>query len=102
MTTPAADPAVRAGAREPLHARLLKALPDARAWMAGGLFVLAWRVLGMIAANPALLANSSFMVIVGLIIGGGGLGLANAFFFGGTKAGSEVMTSQAKAKEAGQ
>ncbi len=72
-------------------------IPDTRFFIAVGYFALVWRVLYMIEGNPSLLTNAAFMTVVTLIAGTGGLGIVGAFFFGGTKSGSEVMSSQNKA-----
>lgn len=57
-------------------------LPDARGWCALAVFALTVGILQMIANNPALLSNASFMLLVGNIAGAGGLGLVLAFHFG--------------------
>lgn len=72
-------------------------MPDTRAFVAVGYFILSGILLQMIATNPdKLLGNAAFMTVTTLIIGTGGLGVVGAFFFGGTKTGAEVMTSQSK------
>ncbi len=76
-------------------------LPDARTWVSIGYFSLVWRVLYMIERNPALLGNAAFMTVVTLIAGTGGLGIVGAFYFGGTKVGSEVMANQSRTLASG-
>lgn len=69
-------------------------LPDIRLL---GLLIyagLTWKLLDMVARNPLLLNIASFMTVVTLIVGGGGLGLAATFMWGGTKSGSDVMKAQ--------
>lgn len=59
--------------------------PDARGWVALGMFGLAWRMIEILNRNPALLANASFMQVVTLVVGSGGLLLVLAFYFASTK-----------------
>lgn len=70
---------------------------DIRALVIAALFLLAAGVLAMITFNPALLRDTSFMVIATLIFGGSGLGAVTAFLFGGTRTGSDVMKAQTDA-----
>ena len=72
-------------------------VPDVRVWIVIGLFGLAWRLLYMIEAQPALLNSAPFMTITTLILGGAGLGAPVAFYYGGTKTGSDTMKSQTDA-----
>ena len=72
-------------------------IPDTRAWVIVGIFLLAYKLLSMIEANPTLLSNAAFMIVVSLIIGGAGLGAVVSFLFGGTKTGSDVMKAQSDA-----
>lgn len=64
--------------------------PDHRGWIILGFFGLTWRILEAVVANPLLLANASFMQLVGPISGAGGLLLIASFFFGSSKATSEA------------
>jgi hypothetical protein len=73
-----------------------KVVPDAREWWLVGLFALAWKLLDMVQQRPDLLKDAAFMTIATLILGGSGIGAASSFLFGGTKTGSEVMSSQQK------
>ncbi len=83
-------------ARDNLHA-ITDALPDVRIWMIVALFALSWRILEMVAAQPTLLKEGSFMLLVGMVVGNGGLGAAVLWGFGGTKIGSQVMQDQSRA-----
>lgn len=84
-------PAVRPLSWPDVAARLI---PDTRVAVMLGVFGLAYKILLMIEAKPALLDNSAFMTVVTLIIGGSGLGAVIAFLFGGTRTGAEVMKAQ--------
>lgn len=68
---------------------------DVRTLVILALFILAGGILIMVALNPALLHETSFMVLATLVFGGSGLGAVVAFLFGGTKTGSSVMESNA-------
>lgn len=59
--------------------------PDFRGWVAMGYFALGWRVIEIIAAQPKLLDNSAFMLLVGSTVGAGGLGMVATFLFGSSK-----------------
>jgi hypothetical protein len=74
---------------------------DVRSLVILALFILSGALLGMIYANPGLLHETAFMMLVTLIIGQGGLGAVTAFLFGGTKTGSDVMKAQSEAVIAG-
>ena len=85
-------------AAKPLVLAILDRLvPDFRAWVAAGVFALAFYIVHMIEKNPTLLANASFMQMVGMVVGGSGLGVIVLFCYGGTKSGSDVMSAQNKA-----
>lgn len=64
--------------------------PDQRGWISIAMFALSWRLVEIINANPLLLANASFMQVVTLIIGSGGLLLILAFHFAASKGASEA------------
>lgn len=66
-------------------------IADVRVWMIIALFSLSWRILEMVDTTPALLKEGSFMLLVGMVVGNGGLGAAVLWGFGGTKTGAEVM-----------
>ncbi len=72
-------------------------IPDTGFLIMAGMFAMAWKVLTMIDANPALLKESDFMMIVTLIFGGSGIGAVIAWRFGGTKTGGDVMKAQSAA-----
>jgi hypothetical protein len=80
-----------------VKAWLDKFTPDARVWVAAGYFGLTFRLLQLIESKPELLNSAPFMTVATLIGGSGGLGVVGAFFFGGTRSGSDVMTAQSKA-----
>jgi hypothetical protein len=60
----------------------VRLIPSTRSIVTFLMFMLAWRMLEMIDAEPALLHESSFVGLATLIIGGSGLGAAVAFFYG--------------------
>lgn len=72
--------------------------PDARAWGGVAIVGLTWKILTMIEANPALLANASFMQLAGGVVGAGGLGLFLAFHFA-SSAGTAKANQRADAAE---
>lgn len=78
---------------------LARLVPDGRGWIALGVFLLTSAILGMIRENPALLANASFMQLVGSIAGAGGLGLVLAFHFASS---SGTAKANARADKADQ
>lgn len=61
-----------------------------------GFFLLAFLLLLMIWERPNLLSDPGFTLVLGLVLGSGGIGAINNFYFGGTKTGSSVMESQSK------
>ena len=71
--------------------------PDFRLCAAFAVFAMVFYLLHMIEAKPELLKDAAFMGMAGLLVGSGGIGTVLAYAFGGTKSGSEVMTSQNKA-----
>lgn len=75
----------------------LAILTDVRVWMIVALFALSWRILEMVDQSPTLLKEGSFMLLVGMVVGNGGLGAAVLWGFGGTKTGAEVMKAQSAA-----
>lgn len=70
--------------------------PDFRGWVAFGFFALTFYLLDMIRANPALLANASFMQVLSTVLAGGVLLIAMNLF-GGTKSGAETSAKIADA-----
>lgn len=59
--------------------------PDFRGGVAGGFFLLTWRILEIVSANPELLKNVAFMQVAGQVMGAGGLLLICAYLFGSSK-----------------
>lgn len=74
--------------------RVRVTFPEVRIVILVFLFLLAWKLLNMLEANPKLLGDSAFMIIVGMIIGSGGIGALVAFYFGASKTGADVMQAQ--------
>lgn len=72
-------------------------LPDFRGFVALGFFLLSWRIVEIIAANPALLKDPAFMQVAGQIMGAGGLLLIAAFLFGASKGASDANARADKA-----
>lgn len=68
--------------------------PEVRGWAIIGFFGLTFALLGMIAANPALLENASFMQFAQSLATGGIL-LVATNLFGGTKSGAETNSALA-------
>ncbi|MBY0395658.1 MAG: hypothetical protein K2X91_04195 [Thermoleophilia bacterium] len=64
-----------------------------RAWIAGSVVGLTWRILELVAARPALLADSSFMQLITPITGAGGFLLIVTFLFGSTKESADKSES---------
>ena len=62
---------------------------DLRSWFTVAIVVLTWRIIELIAANPSLLENASFMQLVGPICGAGGLLLIASFLYGSNKEGAD-------------
>lgn len=69
-------------------------LPDVRVLIACAYFSLAFRILYMVEGHTALLDSAPFLALATMILGTGGLGMVAMFWFGGTKAGTEVMKTQ--------
>lgn len=70
-----------------------------RAWMALAVVALTWRIIELVAANPTLLADSSFMQLITPICGAGGFLLIVSFLYATTKEGadkSETIRENAK------
>lgn len=63
------------------------------------MFLLSWRLIEIIAADPKLLLNASFMQVVTLIVGSGGLLLVLAFHFAASKGASEANERADKAND---
>lgn len=59
-------------------------MPDARGFIALGLFLLTTLIFGMIALNPKLAEVQLFGVLATAVISGG-LGAATGFYFGSSK-----------------
>lgn len=59
-------------------------MPDARGFIALGLFLLTTLIFGMIAYNPKLAEVQLFGVLATAVISGG-LGAATGFYFGSSK-----------------
>lgn len=59
-------------------------MPDARGFIALGLFLLTTLIFGMIAFNPKLADVQLFGVLATAVISGG-LGAATGFYFGSSK-----------------
>lgn len=76
---------------------LNRLIPSSRSLLIAALVGIVLDVLDMIFKKPELLHDAAFMGFVGVFAGGSGLGLAVSHMFGGTKAGSEVMTTQSDA-----
>lgn len=78
---------------------------DLRAWFAAALVALTWRIIEIIALNPALLANASFMQLITPIVGAGGLLLIATFLFGSNKESAQktaaLADNAAQMREAG-
>lgn len=62
---------------------------DLRSWFTVGMFALVWRIIELVAENPALLQDSSFMQLITPIAGAGGLLLIATFLFSATKEGAD-------------
>lgn len=64
--------------------------PDHRGWIIIAFVALTWKIIDAVITNPLLLANASFMQLVGPIAGAGGLLLIASFFFGSSKGTAEA------------
>lgn len=78
---------------------------DLRGWFTVGLFLLVWRIIEIVAANPSLLDSSPFMQLVTPLVGAGGLLLAASFLFASSKGDADktaaLANNAATLREAG-
>lgn len=78
---------------------------DLRGWFTLGLSLLVWRIIELVAANPALLDSSPFMQLVTPLVGAGGFLLVATFLFGSTKGDADktaaLANNAATMREAG-
>lgn len=80
--------------------RLGVKVPDIRAWVALGCFILIHKVLTMIGIDRTLLGDPAFMAYVGVLTGGTVI-IVVQNMFGGTKSGVEAAAAAAKASGTG-
>lgn len=66
---------------------------DLRAWFAIFLGALVWRIIELVAKNPELLDNSSFMQLITPIAGAGGFLLVASFLFASNKEGADKSSA---------